>query len=144
VSSTDTVTISPTDSITATPTASPSATRTPQETETVAVQDTETAVAQATETASAVPMSNLGKAIWAPVPARVGQPLTLYFDKAPLGGSFQMFNVQWQNVAEGSFSGSAAYLQTAALSPGLYMVRTTVSYLDGGTRTVFQNIIVVK
>jgi hypothetical protein len=144
VSATDTVTISPTETITATPTVSPTRTQIPQETETVAVQDTETAVVQVTETASAVPMSNLGKAIWGPVPARSGQPLTLYFDKTPLGGSFQMFNVQWQNVAEGSFSGSDARLQTAGLSAGFYMVRTTVHYLDGSARTVFQNIIVLR
>jgi hypothetical protein len=89
-------------------------------------------------------MSDSGKAIWAPVPARGGEPMTLYFDKTPLGGSFQIFNVQWQNVAEGSFSGSAAFLQTASLAPGFYMVRTVVNYVDGSSHTVFQNIIVTK
>jgi hypothetical protein len=141
---TETLTESPADTATDTPADTASPTISATLTATPASTATATATAQSTQTSVAFPESNQAKAIWGPVPVRSGDPMTLYFDKTPQGGSYQVYNVEWQNVAQDSFSGSAAYLQTASLSPGVYMVRTKIEYTDGSTRTVFQNIIVVR
>jgi len=87
--------------------------------------------------------SNLGKATWGPVPASVGEPVALYFDKAPASGSFQVYNVAGQQVASASFDQAASF-GTGGLAPGVYFVRTVVHYADASSKTLFQKIVLVR
>jgi len=74
----------------------------------------------------------------------VGNPLTLYYDRAPASSSCQIYDVEGAKVLDAQFSGPAASLQTGQFAPGVYVVRTTVDYADGGTRTFIQKIVVIK
>lgn len=102
------------------------------------------AVVLKTPATPAVPVSEVGKAAFGPVPAKQGDPLALYFDRAPASGSFQVYNVAGQRVAEDSFGSSGASLQTGSLAPGIYLARIVVNYEDGSSRTELQKIIIVR
>jgi hypothetical protein len=89
-------------------------------------------------------VSTLGKAVWGPVPAKAGDPVNLYFDKAPASSSCQVYNLAGDKVLSASFDGPSASLQTGHLAPGIYAVRAVVNYQDGSTQTMFQKIVITK
>jgi hypothetical protein len=102
------------------------------------------AVSLKTHATPVVPASETGRVAFGPVPAKQGDPLRIFFDKAPASGSFQVYNVAGERVAEDSFGSSGDSLRTASLAPGIYLARIVVSYQDGSSRTVLQKIIIVR
>ena len=140
---TATGTRTPSPSVTCSFTASPSATPSP----TVTTSFTQSPTFTVSPTASPTPafaVSAAGKAQWGPVPAKAGEDITLFFDKAPASAACDVYNVKGQRVADASFGGQGAALHTGGLAPGVYLVRTVVQYQDGSSGTVFQKIVVVR
>jgi hypothetical protein len=100
-----------------------------------------------TFTASPTPayeVSGLGRAVLAPVPCRIGQPLCLYFDAAPSASIWEVFTVDQRKVADLSFGGELAQCwQTQHVAAGLYLVRVTIIYQDGSSKQkIFKAVVV--
>jgi hypothetical protein len=111
--------------------------------QTTNVGQTWAVVAVAPGATPAYAASSTGKVVWAPVPVRVGDTMTLYFDKQPSSSTFKVYNMAGQKVLEGS-GGTAASLTTGQMAPGVYFVRTVVSYADGSGSTQLQKFVVVR
>jgi hypothetical protein len=76
--------------------------------------------------------SHLNRLQLAPIPCRIGQPLCLYFDRAPASCVWEVFNTGNDKVADLSFGAGYAQCWTdPKLAPGMYFVRLSVVYQDG-------------
>jgi hypothetical protein len=131
---TPTFTISPTWSdtptITPTPTATPSFTDSPTKSPSPTVTPT-----------PAYAVSALGKSVLAPVPARQGRPVCLYFEKAPQNSDWQVYDLAGGLVAHEHFH--AEFQQcwdTGKDAPGIYFVRLHLLFADGTDKIVLQKI----
>jgi hypothetical protein len=144
---TPTGTATPTYTSTATPTFTSTATPsvTPSATPTV----TETFTTSPTPTNSATPawsQSGLGKAAFAPVPLKAGQPLCLYFDGNPSRSRWKVYATDGARVADLQFEAelSQCWEQTAALAAGVYYIALEVDYADGRRETQTQKVMVLR
>ena len=85
--------------------------------------------------------SNLGKLALAPVPAKQGQAICLYFDKMPLATHWQVYNAAAQRVAELDFGQQVQQCwQTGGVATGVYWVKVAVDYADGSKGSVMQKV----
>jgi hypothetical protein len=165
-------TISATPTITAT--ASPSATPTvsPSDTETATITDTASDSPTATRTATASPSpsvtpsstqsgtathsptitptpaylsSGLGRSILAPVPARGGEAVTLFFSAQPQRSQWSVYNVAGELVARVDQWGEGPHqLSTRGLASGIYLAHIRVDYADGSSQTFTQKFVVIR
>jgi hypothetical protein len=132
------------------PTISPTFTSSPSVTESPTISPTFTVSPTCSPTPSVTPtpayaVSNQGYTLLAPVPAHPGQPVCLYFDKAPASTRWRIFNVAGQNVAALSFGGQ--YQQcwdTSGVASGVYFARIDVEAADGTSNVVTQKIVVLR
>jgi hypothetical protein len=80
-----------------------------------------------------------GQLILAPVPARPGQRVCLYFDRPAAATSWEVFNVAGEGVARLSFMQSQNNCwDTSQAPPGIYFVEIKITYLDGTTARVWR------
>lgn len=125
-----TFTVSPTDTVT--PTASPTSTISP------------TFTASPSQTPAWAP-SGLGRTILAPMPVTRGQPVCLYFAKAPVSSAWQVCNLAGEQVArETWFNRDAQCWDTSTVASGIYFARIRVMYDDGTAETLVRKIAVVR
>jgi len=115
--------------LTATPSPTPSATVSPT----------------ATESPIFASSGGLGKLVLAPVPAKQGQTICLYFDAAPKASHWQIYKLTGERVADLEFTNEVAQCwDTLHVAPGIYFVRTKVDYADGSSKSVTQKVAVVR
>jgi hypothetical protein len=79
----------------------------------------------------------------APVPAKAGTNVCLYFDKPPASCTWEIFNVLGQKVATLSY----AQLQgncwnTNGVPPGVYFVEIKITYEDGTTSQIMKKAVI--
>jgi subtilase family serine protease len=85
--------------------------------------------------------SSLGKSVLAPVPARQGGPVCLYFEKAPESSQWQIYDLAGELVATRAFE--REYQQcwdTGHAAPGIYFVRMILNFADGSQKIMLQKI----
>jgi hypothetical protein len=85
----------------------------------------------------------LGEAVLAPVPAKAGTNVCLYFDKPPASCTWTVFNVLGQKVATLSY----AQLQgncwnTNGVPPGVYFIEIKITYQDGTTSQIMKKAVI--
>ncbi len=89
--------------------------------------------------------SGMSKPVLAPVPAKVGDPICLYFDKAPTSSTWDLYNEAGARVSTLSFGAQRDQCaSTNGLVPGLYVARLKVDYADGSSGQYTQKILIVK
>jgi len=87
----------------------------------------------------------LGKAVLAPVPAKAGQPLRLYFEQPPVSGCCRIYNLGGEKVAEMNFENQPnPCIATQQLAPGIYLARIKVQYQDGSSKILIQKVAILK
>jgi hypothetical protein len=123
----------------------------------VGVPDTDTTNGNATTTMlitggppCAIPAyqaSNLGKTIAAPVPAKAGQPICLYYDSAPTASHWSVYNVAGDLVASLDFTTEPSQCwdtARASVAPGVYWIRVQLTTAGGGQRTEVKRVVVTQ
>ena len=104
-----------------------------------------------TFTASATPTvtptfagSGFDRAIFAPVPAKRGQDLELFFDRLPAKVAGALFNASGERVLELKWDGNLAPLwRTGSLAAGIYYAVLDVDYVDGSHKSLRQKILLI-
>ncbi len=90
-------------------------------------------------------ISGLGKTVLAPVPAKKGEPMCLYFSQPPSSSQWQIFNLAGQRVADLNFGQEPKQCwDTSALSPGVYLVHCQVTYISNQQESFTRKVAVVK
>jgi hypothetical protein len=145
---TPTATPSPTVTMTVTPTVTVTITPTQTQTNTPTVSMTLTPTMTSTVTGTPTPCScGLGILALAPVPAHEGGNVVLFFDKTPASSSWQIYNVAGARVARLSFNGfpgpESHYWDTSGVSPGVYLARIQINYLDGTSIQITRKAVVL-
>ena len=136
----------PTGTVTVTPSASP--TTTPSASPTTTITLTPTPVDTATATPTATPAfrsSNLGKTVLAPVPAKKGEPVCIWFTALPSATQWQVFNTAGEKVSDASFGGEYQQcLQTQGFAAGLYYAVIETIYPGGKVEVTKQKLVIVN
>ena len=89
-------------------------------------------------------LSGLGSWVLAPVPVKQGQNLCLYPDGPLRSSDWNFFDMVGDSLVHQNFTGSSQNCWTVSgLSPGLYLARIQLNYLDGSSKTGWQKIVVV-
>lgn len=133
-----------------TPTHTPTFTHTPTSTPTPCgwPSNTCTFTATFTPTFTATPtptqvLSNLGQVVLAPVPVSKGGTICMYPDNPIAGSQWDIFTFTGESLASLTFlNGLKNCWDTTGVSPGVYLIRLKVNYLDGSNSTVWKKIIV--
>lgn len=141
VSPTFTITPTCTPTPTETPTASPTYTATPtaSPTGTVTLTATPTPSFTTSPTPTASPTgffarSGMGKTVLAPVPAHIGQPVCLYFDKAPASTHWDLYSFDQTRVAQLDFGSQYSQCwDSHGVAPGIYYLKLQTHYADGSS-----------
>jgi len=117
----------------ATPTTTP--TRTP----------TSTPTGTATPTVTPTASFDSGALVLAPVPARQGEHVILFFDAVPAATRWEIFNVAGERVAALSFDGPHNHFwETTGVAPGVYFVRIQITYLSGTKLQIIRKAVVIR
>jgi hypothetical protein len=113
-------------------------TNTPINTATNTITSTLTNTATITNTPS-YSKSGLGKDVLGPSPARSGEKIYLFTQKAPLQEHWDIYDVLGQRLAILDFtSGQSGFWDTQGVGRGLYFIKITLTYLDGTTQVEWQ------
>jgi hypothetical protein len=88
--------------------------------------------------------SPLGKTVLAPVPAKAGQPVCLFFESAPSRSRWEIYNLAGERISSLSFDGPSGHCwNTAQAVPGLYFIRA--SFEDAqGSKVIWQKVAITK
>jgi subtilase family serine protease len=89
--------------------------------------------------------SGKGHCVLAPLPARHGQPLTLYFKAAPQRTRWTLYDLAGEAVKQVDIQGTGPHrCPTDTLASGLYFARIQVDYLDGTGETLLLKVAIVR
>jgi hypothetical protein len=82
-----------------------------------------------------LPVSGLGRDVLGPVPARVGETVTLYLQKPVVSAKWDIYNIAGQFVKEIQFGYEAQRWETRGMARGVYWVKADLVYADGHHET---------
>jgi len=81
--------------------------------------------------------------VLAPVPAKAGTDVCLYFDKPPVSCTWDVFNVMGQKVSTLSYSQLQGNCwNTTGVPPGVYFAEIKITYQDGTTAQVMKKAVI--
>jgi hypothetical protein len=88
--------------------------------------------------------STLGKPVLAPVPAKRGEKVCLFFTHAPVSSTMEVYNVAGEKLGRvGVNNVSGHEWDTSNAAPGVYFVKIDIVYADATSETIWRKAIVI-
>jgi hypothetical protein len=86
--------------------------------------------------------ANVQKTAYGPVPAKKGQPICVYYEKAVASSHWDVYNFAGKKVSALDFGNEAnpCWDPTNA-APGIYMIRTSMVFNDGSSKSVWNKVV---
>jgi hypothetical protein len=108
-----------------------------------AVNSLELSVASTVQSPVTTPSPNNVKTFFGPVPQKKGQPVCVSYEKPVNNSHWDIYNLAGQKISAADYGNDASPCwDSSNVAPGIYMIRSSLSFSDGSSKNVWNKIII--